>query len=98
MTCGAVRIRRRLLALFLPIMAGIAAAQSGGDFAIRKSVVAAGSQRASGGDYRIEASAGQHDTGLAVGGAFRAEGGFWPEPAPLRIFCDGFESAACDGE
>ena len=78
-------------------LAGAALAQSaGGDFILKKSVIAAGSATASGGDFLISATAGQHDAGVMQGGDFTALGGFWPAgeiaaPGDIGIFANGFE-------
>ena len=78
-------------------LTGAALAQSaGGDFTLRKSVVAGGSATASGGDFQSAATAGQHDAGKMQGGDFIARGGFWPAGEASvsdasGVFADGFE-------
>jgi hypothetical protein len=82
------------VALLLAALCGSAFAQpAGGDFTVRRSVVAAGTVEAVGDDFIVTATAGQSDAGRMQGGDFRVQGGFWPAPlgSPARIFQDGFE-------
>lgn len=88
-----------LVALILG--AGVAYAQvAGGDYTVKKSVIAGGSATNSGGDFRASTTIGQADAGSASGGDFRVQGGFWPAsgvapPTGDAIFCDGFEDSPC---
>ena len=89
-------LRVAVLAAMLAV-AGTAVAQStGGDFTLKKSVIAGGSATAGGGDFQLAATAGQHDAGVMQGGDFTVRGGFWPAgaasvPNTDGIFADGFE-------
>lgn len=88
------RAARWLMPVLIALAAGAALAQSsGGDFAVRKSVIAAGSAQAQGGDFHVAATAGQHDTGAMSGGDFTAKAGYWPVAGPPddRIFRNGFD-------
>lgn len=72
------------------------AQSAGGDFTLKKSVIAGGSATASGGEFQLNATLGQHDAGKMQGGDFTARGGFWPAgtasaPDAEGIFSDGFE-------
>jgi hypothetical protein len=86
----------------LVVSTGVLFAQStGGEFTLKKSVLASGSATVAGGDFRSSATAGQHDAGTSSGGDFRVQGGFWPAvggappPDGSAIFCDGFEDTPC---
>lgn len=82
----------------LALLAGFAVAQSGGDFAVSKSVVAGGSADATGGAFHGAATTGQHDAGTMGGGSFSVQGGYWAGCAATAadtIFRNGFEAASC---
>jgi hypothetical protein len=90
----------RITALALTCgLAAAATAQSGGDYLLRKHVVAGGGGDSAGSPYLLRGTAGQHDAGPAPGGAMSGgdyvlRGGFWPEAVTPRgeaIFSDGFE-------
>ena len=88
-----MRVRLAFAAL-LVANSGTSVSQSGGgDYTLRKSVVAGGTVEAVGGDFIVTVTAGQAEAGGAVsqGGAFRVEGGFWPEQRPDPMFANGFE-------
>ena len=91
---GTHGLRAGVAALALAL-AGTALAQSaGGDFTVKKSVIAGGSATASGGDFRVAATAGQHDAGSMQGGDLTVRGGFWPAASAApddRIFANGFD-------
>lgn len=89
---------RRALGLLVAFATGAALAQSaGGEFAVKKSVIAGGSATAAGGSFDSSATLGQADAGQMSGGGFTVQGGFWPEsasttpPSGDEIFQDGFE-------
>lgn len=77
--------------------ATLAVAQSGGSFAVPRSVVAAGGGASSGGAFELRGTAGQAEANSlpASGGAFEVRGGFWHPgaiaPPPDELFADGFE-------
>lgn len=55
-----------------------AAAQSGGDFVITRSVIAPGGTQSSAGDLTLDATIGQPDAGSVIGfGGFAITSGFW---------------------
>jgi hypothetical protein len=69
---------RFYLAAIMFCLAISTAAQSGGQFAIGKSVVAGGGQSSTGGQFSIDATSGQTIAGQkAAGGAFSLHAGFW---------------------
>ncbi len=91
------RLRRLLLPAAIALVSlGAIAQSSGGDYRVRKSVIAAGSATLQAGAYRATATAGQAEPGTLSGGSFRVQGGFWPAPptttAPDALFADGFEN------
>ena len=94
---SAHRLRAGGAAALALTLAGAALAQSaGGDFTLKKSVIAGGSTVAGGGDFQLNATAGQHDAGKMQGGDFIARGGFWPAGAASApdadgVFANGFE-------
>jgi hypothetical protein len=60
------------------------AAQSGGQFAITRSVISGGGGTSSGGPYVLSGTIGQPATGVAEGGAYSVSAGFWiPESLTL---------------
>src|SRR5215204_3434986 len=64
------------LILLLSIMA--AHAQSGGDFAIRQSVIASGGGGSSGGSFAVTSTVGEAFAGnVLTGGSFSIASGFW---------------------
>lgn len=67
-----------LNALFLMLIAVIAAAQSGGNYTITESVMASGGNRSAGGDFALDSTTGQPTSGGALrGNPFAITGGFW---------------------
>ncbi len=90
--------RRQNLAITLVLAATAAAAgaQSGGDYAITRSLIAGGGGTALSTDFRMAASAGQGLTGAANGGDYSLRGGFWQAPVGTStadaIYADGFEA------
>ena len=87
--------RKNLLILMLVISNSFA--QSGGDFALEKSTIAAGGGQSNGGDFFITGSIGQHDANptTSSGGDFALNGGFWHQldttPKTEIIFKNSFE-------
>lgn len=87
----------RLAGLVLLAALSAAQAQSGGTFAIPRSVVAAGGGSSTGGTFELRGTAGQAEANPAPasGGAFEVRGGFWrpgtTTPPPDDLFGDGFE-------
>jgi hypothetical protein len=73
-------------------LTGTALAQSGGgNYTLRKQVIAPGGVAAAAG-YRIEATSAEPGAGTQSGGGFRLTGGFQtPRPPPDALFADGFE-------
>ncbi|NOT49298.1 MAG: VCBS repeat-containing protein, partial [Acidobacteria bacterium] len=63
--------------LFILVLSSIVFAQSGGQFAIKKSVIAGGGGRSSGGTYTADGTIGQPVVGENNGGNFRLNSGFW---------------------
>lgn len=95
--CRLRRLRRLLLLAAIALASLGAIAQSaGGNYRVRKSVIAAGSATLQAGPYRATATAGQPEPGTLSGGDLRVQGGFWPAPpptaAPDPLFADGFEN------
>ncbi|HOX72661.1 MAG: hypothetical protein WAS23_07480 [Dokdonella sp.] len=86
-----------VLCVLLP--AGVTTAQSsGGSYTLRKHVIGAG-VTAQGSPYRITATAGQSTAGVVTGGSYSLKAGFHrssPTGLPDLIFCNGFETAACN--
>lgn len=80
--------------LLVPIWA--LAQSSGGNYTLRKQVVASGIV-ATGGSYRLTGTVGQAVAGVQTAGTYRLTGGFHGPVAASgdRLFCNGFESAAC---
>ena len=66
------------------VLAGIAAAQSGGTFTITQSVIANGGGQSSGGTFDVTGTNGQSVAGTnSTGAPFSLQGGFWqPQFAP----------------
>ena len=77
-------------------------AQTGGDFTITQSVIAAGGENSAGGDFLVDATTGQAVAGgIKRGGQFAATTGFWtfnppaPTAAMVRV---GGQITTFDGE
>lgn len=72
------------LAVFaLMILCSAAIAQSGGNFEIRKSVIAGGGGNSTGGAFVVDGTVGQSAAGTtSSGGGFQVTGGFWGGSAP----------------
>ena len=61
-------------------------AQSGGEWAIGRWVVAGGGGVSRGEEFLVRGSAGQSEAGKALtGGEFALRGGFWPGPAGTAL-------------
>lgn len=75
--------------------AAMVRAQAGGDYELRRSVVAAGGARSTGGDFALTGSIGQDEADplAARSGQWSLQGGFWGGAADGEggIFADGFE-------
>jgi hypothetical protein len=91
------RTWRALAAGLLLAGASLAVAQSGGSYAIPRTVVASGGGASSGGGFELRGTAGQPEPNAtaATGGSFEVRGGFW-RPGPIappadELFEDGFE-------
>ncbi len=83
--------------ILLIIAFNIAFAQTGGDFALEKSTIAAGGGQSNGVDFVVTGTIGQHDANTAsTGGDFALSGGFWVAKTPVNqpeiIFTNGFEN------
>lgn len=87
----------RLAGLVLLAALSAAQAQSGGTFAIPRSVVATGGGDSAGGTFALRGTAGQAEAHPvpSTGGTFEVRGGFWrgapAAPPPDALFADGFE-------
>lgn len=68
-----------VVCLILTLLTTIASAQTGGDFAITQSVIAAGGgQQSTGGSFSLDGTIGQAAAGNAISGApFAVTSGFW---------------------
>lgn len=62
--------------LSLLFLASVAAGQTGGAFAIEKSVIASGGGTSAGGAFTVEGTAGQSAAGVVQGAPFSISGGF----------------------
>jgi hypothetical protein len=81
------------LAIAAPVVA--LAQASGGDFVMRRDVVAGGSV-ASGGAFRMKQAIAQPVTDVTASGRYVLSQGFHPLPRRLEpLFCDSFEDAPC---
>lgn len=82
------------LSSLLIVISTLAVAQSGGDFAIDKSVIANGGNQVSGGAFLINSTIGQANaSGDSTGGGFALTGGFWHNSIKAEnIFENGFEN------
>ncbi len=85
--------RCALLAVGALVCGSSTARISGGDFEIRKAVVAGGGGVSSGGGIVLTGTIGQSVVERSVGGEFQLSGGFWTsEPErPDLIFGDSYE-------
>lgn len=75
-----MKIRRIKFAAFLILLLlNVAAAQTGGDFAVTQSVIGSGGgQNSNGGTFAVDGTIGQPVAGEnSAGGAFAVGGGFW---------------------
>ena len=81
----------RLMILSLLILAGVAFAQSGGDFDLTKSLIGGGGGVSSGAGYYLQGSMGQKAAGQSSAGSYQVTVGFWQENTDL-IYTDEFES------
>lgn len=73
-----LKFAARSSAMLLAMVTSIAAAQTGGDYVIRKSTIDGGGNTAVGDDYRLSGTVGQHDAELLEGDGYVLDGGFWP--------------------
>lgn len=73
-----------LITVSLALICSSAAAQSGGDFEITRSVIAGGGGDTAGGTFGVSGTKGQPKAGTTLtGGSFSLTGGFWhPEFGP----------------
>lgn len=82
-------MRRKLLMtlLILSLTPAVTLMQSGGTFAIQKSVVAGGGGRSAGGNFILDGTIGQSLAGrTSTGGPFELTGGFWGgSAAPVSL-------------
>ena len=85
-----------LAAALLPIALALAQS-SGGNYTLRRVVVAGGGVDAAGQPYVLVATVGQPIATVHTGGSYRLTGGFHGPVSPRadRILCDSFESTAC---
>ena len=75
-------MKRTALSMGLLVsVAGLALAQSGGDFEIIRSTIDGGGGTSSGGDFVLRGTIGQPDAGDLAGGEFVLRGGFWQPTA-----------------
>lgn len=85
----------RWLALVASMACAVAGAQSGGDFAVRRSVIANGGGTGAGAGFEIASTAGQGVAGtVSTGGPFQVRAGFVAAvaaPASDPLFANGFE-------
>ncbi|MBX3690978.1 hypothetical protein [Dokdonella sp.] len=81
------------LAATLAASAAVVAAQSGGEFSIRRSTIDTGGGYSTGGAYALTGTIGQPDPGQAGSGTYTVHGGFWASPLSTGdlIFANGFE-------
>ena len=93
-----MKIKMKKIVITLLIgLSFIGFAQTGGNFAVEKSAIAAGGGVANGGDFNLNGTIGQHDANQAsTGGDFNLSGGFWAKKQvviqPEIIFINGFEN------
>jgi hypothetical protein len=66
------------------VVGGVALAQSGGAFELRRATVNNGGGASAGGAFVLNGSAGQVDAGTLSGGDFTVRGGFW-QPAGINF-------------
>ena len=83
--------------LIIILLVNTAFAQTGGDFALEKSTIAAGGGQSTGGDFIVTGTIGQHDANTeSTGGDYALSGGFWIAKItvnqPEIIFANGFEN------
>ncbi len=91
---GIVCLLAAALALVLALQP--AQAQSGGNFAVARQVIANGGGAASGGDWQLQGTTGQAATNAASGGDYTLRSGYWHGAAGNggggdAIHADGFE-------
>lgn len=77
-------------------VAGLAFAQSGGNYVMQKQVIGAGAAVANGGGHTLTGTVGQTDAAPAMqGNGYSLHGGFWAagscDSHADAIFCNGFE-------
>lgn len=84
-----------LIAIVAAIASG-ADAQSGGDYALTRSLLANGDGRAGNTDYRLVGNPGQSLVGTASGGGYTLRSGYWQRQSVATpvdaIYGNGFES------
>jgi hypothetical protein len=86
-------MKKKIVLMFLLMIASISFAQIGGNFEISKSSIDAGGGLAIGGSFSINSSIGQADASNELsGGGFSLTGGFWASSSHADIiFINGFE-------
>ncbi len=72
------------------VMASLAHAQSGGDYAIVWSTIDGGGGQSSGGQYTVIGTIGQPDSGWSRAGDYEVLGGFFPGEPPCIVGFDDF--------
>ncbi len=97
---GVIMIKQFCVAILLTAIASATTlpiavvAQSGGNFAVTRSVIAGGGGRSTSGNFTVDGTIGESVAGVAsTGGAFDLAGGFWgvgegtpsPTPTPFRL-------------
>ena len=83
-----------LLGLLLVLCSGLALAQSGGNFEIKKSTLDGGGGLSTGGIFSLNGTVGQAEAADKIaGGVFSLTGGFWAQASANNdiIFKNGFE-------
>jgi len=84
----------RLLGLLLVLCSGLALAQSGGNFEIKKSTIDGGGGLSTGGIFSLNGTVGQVEAvDKVTGGVFSLTGGFWAQASVNNdiIFKNSFE-------
>lgn len=78
-----------LVALFLPILAVLVYAQSGGSYDLTWNTLSSGGGSNSGGGYTLNGTIGQPGAGVLSNGGYNLIGGFWwSEQIPVGIIVD----------
>ena len=87
-------MKNRRLSIFFLILSTLSYAQSGGNFSMKKSVIASGGGKSNGGNFRVNGTMGQTAVSPeTTGGNFILTGGFWQIANKSdTIFMNGFEN------